>query len=304
VTRPSSGPTVSAQPFAPLALAAAAIALLSAMDGVIKHLVADHSSLIVTLGRYVFGAGFAALIWLHAGRPVLTGEIWRAHALRGAVIAVSASLFFWSLTVLPLAEVVTIAFLAPLLVPFAAWAILGERARVTSVLAGLAGFAGVGVSMIGAPPAEAGSNHALGVAAVLGAAVTYAVSVTLLRGRAGKDGAAVVGLMATLIPGAFVAGPALLSGPLPKLDAVPAFLLMGLLAAAGMWLLAKAYAGAEAQRLAPLEFTGLPWAALIGWVFFAEVPRPAVWAGAAIIVAACLAAAWLDRRGAEGAVPG
>ena len=39
---------------------AVAIALLCGMDGVIKHLVATNDSLVVTFGRYVFGAGFVA----------------------------------------------------------------------------------------------------------------------------------------------------------------------------------------------------------------------------------------------------
>ena len=40
--------------------------------------------------------------------------------------------------------------------------------------------------------------------------------------------------------------------------------------------------------LAPVDYLALPYAALLGFVFFAEVPAVAVWAGAALIVAACL----------------
>ena len=49
--------------------------------------------------------------------------------------------------------------------------------------------------------------------------------------------------------------------------------------------------------LAPLEYTALAWAALLGWVFFDELPRLQVWAGAAIIIGASLFAAWDERRG-------
>jgi S-adenosylmethionine uptake transporter len=55
-----------------------------------------------------------------------------------------------------------------------------------------------------------------------------------------------------------------------------------------MWCLARAYALAEAQQLAPLEYTGLIWAAMIGFFFFAEAPRPQLWIGAVIIIGACL----------------
>jgi len=65
------------------------------------------------------------------------------------------------------------------------------------------------------------------------------------------------------------------------------FVLMGLVGNIGMQFLTRAYARIEAQVLAVMEFTALPWAALFGWVFFSEPVRMQVWAGAAIILAAC-----------------
>ena len=64
--------------------------------------------------------------------------------------------------------------------------------------------------------------------------------------------------------------------------------LAGLLSNVGVQLVDRAYAAAEAQALGVLEFTALPWAARFGWVFFGEAVRPQVWAGAAVIFAACL----------------
>lgn len=280
-----------------LLYATAGIALLCMMDGMIKHLVARYDALAVTFGRYVFAALFAAAIWAQAGRPAVTGEMWRAHAVRGGVIAVSAVCFFWSLSVLPLAEAVAIAFVAPLLIPFFARAILGERIDPRNIVACLVGFAGVLVATLGAPEdASAGAQRMLGVAAVITAAVAYALSVTLLRGRAGKDGPPIVGLLAALIPGLIVAGPALATGDAPAADDLWAFALMGAFGAGGMYFLIKGYAGAEAQQLAPLEYTGLLWAAGIGFVFFSEIPRPQVWAGAALIIGACL---WSARSSAK-----
>lgn len=264
------------------------ISLLCFMDGVIKHLVASNDALVVTFGRYVFGAAFAVAIWMRAGRPSINREMWRAHAFRGVFIAVSATLFFWSLSALPLAEVIVISFVAPLIIPFVAWAILGEKVRTRNFLAGLIGFAGVLVAGAGAPSAEASETRMLGIAAVIGAAITYAISVTLLRGRAGRDGAEIVGVLAAVIPGAIIALPAIATGEAPAVADLPAFALMGAFAAAGTFCLARAYAGAEAQALATLEYVALIWAALIGWAFFNETPRLEVWYGAAVIIGACL----------------
>jgi S-adenosylmethionine uptake transporter len=268
--------------------AATGVALLCFMDAAIKHLVARNDFLVVVFGRYLFAAIFAGALWVRARTPIVTADAWKAHALRGCVIAISATTFFWSLKVLPLVEVIVIAFVAPLIIPFTARLMLGERVRPRNVAAGLAGFAGVVIASLGAPAEAANETRVLGIAAVLVAAVTYSVSMTMLRGRAGKDGPEIVGLLAAIIPGAIVAGPAAMTGALPPAGDLPAFVLLGLLAAGGMYFLAQAYAGAEAQVLAPLEYTALIWAAVIGWFLFAEPVRPAVWAGAGIIIAACL----------------
>ncbi len=212
----------------------------------------------------------------------------KAHGKRGVVIAISASLFFWCISVLPLAELITICFLAPLLVPFVARMVLGEKIRPRSMMAGAVGFAGVLLASMGGEAVELDRMRMLGIAGALGSAVTYALSITLLRGRAGKDGPAVIGVLASVIPGAIVAIPAIVTGEIPPASDIPAFIALGGLAAAGMWFFSLAYAKAEAQMLAPLEYTALIWAALVGYVFFAEVPRPQVWVGAVVIIGACL----------------
>ncbi|MBL8551826.1 MAG: DMT family transporter [Hyphomonadaceae bacterium] len=274
------------------------IATMSLMDATIKYLGQHNHALLVTLGRYAFGALFAIPIWLRAGAPRITAEMWRAHTFRGLFIAASASAFFWSLAILPLVEAVTLAFVAPLIVPFTAALLIGEPVRLSSVAAIAGGFVGVVVAVQGAPPIAQSPQHALGVAAVLFAAVTFAISMTLMRARAMADGAAIVGLLATIIPGALVAIPAILVSAPPHLGDLPWFVLVGAFAAAGMYLMARAYAGAEAQKLAPVHYSELIWATAIGYFIFHETPRPQVYAGAAFIIAACLYTVWDERRGA------
>ncbi|MGE0044227.1 MAG: DMT family transporter [Hyphomonadaceae bacterium] len=282
--------------FSPALILLAGIAVLSAMDATIKYLSDTNHTLVVTLGRYTIGAAFAFAIWNHAGRPKITRDMWRAHSVRGFVIAVSATSFFWSLTVLPLAEAVAISFFYPLVVPFVARLVIGERVRGASVGAAALGFMGVVVAVQGAPSTEESPLYAWGVAAVILASVTFAFSIALMRARAQADGAPIVGLLASLIPGLIVAGPALVFAPPPRVDDWPFFLLIGVLAAAGMYLMARAYAGAEAQQLAPIHYSELLWASLIGYFVFQEIPRPQVLAGAAIIIVACLWAAYDERR--------
>ncbi len=280
-----------------LAFGLAGIALFSGMDAVIKQLSLTEHTFVVAVGRYLFALPFALLIWHRAGRPAVTREMWRAHGVRGAVMAGSATLFFWALSVVPLAEAITLSFIAPLIVPFLAAAMLGERLRLANVAASAIGFAGAAIAVLGgdgagSAPGRHPELYHWGVAALVVFSAGYALSVVLLRARAGRDGSAIVGVLGTLIPGVLVAGPALAFGEVPAAANLPLFLLMGALGAVSMWMLVEAYARAEAQTLAPLEFTALPWAAVFGAAFFGEVPGAALWVGAAIIIGACLWSGW------------
>ena len=56
-------------------------------------------------------------------------------------------------------------------------------------------------------------------------------------------------------------------------------------------LLSWAYARAEAQHLAPVEYTSFIWAATLGFLIFGERVLPLTLVGAAMIIVACLIAA-------------
>jgi S-adenosylmethionine uptake transporter len=279
----------------PILLAVGGVGVLCAMDAVVKHLSLLYAVPMVLLLRYVCALPFVAGGWWLAGRPPVTREMLPFHAARAVVILMSALTFFWALTKLPLAEAIVITFIAPLMVPLFAAVLLKEPLRRDATVAGLLGFAGVLVAVQGAPAGADTPVRTLAVAACLFAAATYALSVVLMRFRAQRDGPELVTLLGTILPGLLVAPLALAVAPLPPLASAPTFLLAGALSAGGFYLLAAAYARAEAQLLAPTEFTALGWAALFGYVFFAEEPRWQVYAGAAIIVAACLRSARLQR---------
>jgi len=280
----------------PLLIAVGGVAALCAMDAVMKHVVASLHPLTATFMRSLLTLVFAVPLWIAAGRPTLTRDVLRAHAVRGTVMAFSAGSFFWALTVLPLAEAVTLSFVAPLIIPFIAWGLLKERPRVSNIAAGVVGFAGVLVTTQGAPASADTPERTLGIALMLLAAVAWATSLVLLRGRASRDGPAIVVLMGAIVPSVLLAPVAMAVGAAPARDTLLWLLGAAGLTALGVWLLTRAYARAEAQVLAPLEYTALGWAALLGWLFFDEWPRLQVWIGAAVIIAACLYVAWDERR--------
>lgn len=287
---------MSARTLPPAFVLTLAIMAGASMDATIKFLSQSNHVLLVAFGRYLFGALFSLIIYWRAGRPPIDREMWRAHGLRGFVIAACAVTFFWALSVLPLAEAVTLSFIYPLIVPFVAAIVLKERIRAASIACALVGFAGVLIAMQGAPSEAESPLHDRGVAAVLVSAFFFSIAMVLLRERAQKDGAPIVGLMTSLIPGLIIVAPTIAFATPPALETWPFFLLLGALAAVFMYLMAQAYARAEAQQLAPIHYTELIWASAIGYVIFRETPRLEIYLGATLIVAACLWAAYDERR--------
>ena len=283
-------------PASPLLFAVGGVGALCAVDAIVKHLGGLYAIPMVLFLRYAAGSLFAVGLWLHHGRPGISGEAFRAHSVRALVILGTAGPFFWAVTQLPLAEVIAISFIAPLLVPFTARLILKERLRPMSLIAGVVGFVGVLIATRGEPSVAGSADRTLPILATLASAAFYSLSVVLMRARAAKDGAVVVGVLASTLPALMAAPFALLTSALPPVSAAPWFLLLGLCGTVGINLFTRAYARAEAQLLAPVEFTALAWAAGFGFLFWSEIPRIEVLAGAVVIIAACLISAREEHR--------
>lgn len=274
------------------------IAALSAMDAAVKIVALEETVLAATWLRYVFGGLILLPLLFTLRRPLPGAEGLRSHALRGLLLTFTSLTFFYGISILPLAEAITLAFVAPLLAPPLAALLIGEPMRGRAVLAAIIGFAGVLVTVQGGPADAASQGGAYGwaVAAILASALLYALQALILRHRAQRDDALAVAGLAMVVPLLLLTPAALVLAPLPGASTLGAAALSGLLGAIGVLSLARAYAQAEAQVMMIFEYTGLFWAALLGWFLFAEMPRPQVLVGAAIIAGACLLVTRGKRR--------
>ena len=276
-----------------LAVAAFAILMFTAMDGTIKALPAGLSTLQIVALRFAFGVPPAALMAWRAGiRP--SPAAWRANGLRGVLVLASCALFFFALRRLAFAQALALTFLAPLFMVLLAALLLGERLTLKVLGVIVIGLIGVAVILSGDLRADATADLP-GIAAALGAAFTYAGSMILLRRQAQRDRPEVIVLIQQFVP-AVLALPFALADWTPFAPALwLVFALIGAIGVAGHFGLTWAYARAPAGALAVMEYTALPWAALIGFAAFAEVPTLATLAGGALILAACLAVGRLRR---------
>lgn len=271
------------------------IATFSVMDAAMKAAALSAGVYAALLLRCAIGSAIMLPVWRLGGgrwpaRPVL-----RVHLIRSTVVAGMASLFFWGLVRMPMAEAIALSFIAPLIALYLASVLLGERIGRRAVLASLLGL--VGVAVIALTPGHA-AGHAAGaarslpgVAAILASAVLYAWNLILQRQQARAAGPREIAFFQNFLVGGIL----LLGAPwlltVPNLPAVGMAGLAAVLLATALMLLSWAYARAEAQALVPLEYTGFIWAALFGWLWFGEVVTGATLAGAALIVIGCLIAA-------------
>lgn len=281
--------TDHARPIVPFAVATGAILLLTTMDAVVKALPLRLPIVEVVAMRYLFGVPLALLAMWRTGAGWPTLSSWKANAPRGVLNVVSLILFFTALRRLPFAETLTLSYLAPLMLVLLAALLLGERLRAGVLGAVLLGLAGVGV-IAGDTLSDAQTLSAdlIGIAAVSGSAVAYALNNVMLRSQAQRDAATSIVLIQHVVPSVIALPFALATWETPSASIWSVFPLVAALGVSGHFLLTWAYRRAQASVLAPVDYLALPYAALLGFVFFAEVPTVAVWAGAILIVAACL----------------
>ncbi|MGQ0660324.1 DMT family transporter [Sphingosinicella sp.] len=275
----------------PVVVATAAIAFYSAMDAVMKALTIAIGVYNAMLWRMLVATLIAGLVWLALRSPRPSRAGLRMHLIRGIMSSLMAILFFWGLARVPLAQGVALAFIAPLIALYLAALILGEKIERRAILGSLLGFAGVLVIMLAQAEADLGPEAFRGALSILGSAMFYAWNIVLMRQQA----LVAKPLEATVFTGLIIAACYLPFAPfwgaLPPSDQYGPILLSALFGVAALTLLSWAYGRAEAQYLAPIEYTAFVWAALFGLVLFAEPVRPLTLIGAAMIVAGCYVAA-------------
>lgn len=281
-------------PLLPVLAAIAAIGLLSWMDAFMKAAALAVGAYSALLLRAPIGLAIAAPAWLLAGGKWPARAVLRIHLIRGVVVAAMAFLFFFSLTLLPLAQAIAISFVAPLIALFLASVLLGEQVGRRAVIGALLGLFGVGVILAGKIWREAMPEGALlGIGAVLASAMFYAWNLVLTRQQALVAKPLEVAAFQNAITFLVLIGLAPWFFEMPQPGEWSDIVISALLSLSGAMLFTWGYARAETQRLAPLEYTGFLWAVLFGWLFFGEGVSAATIAGALLIVVGC----WIATRG-------
>ncbi len=269
------------------------------LDVSAKWLLQDYGMAQLVLLRCGFSAGFIGCYVIALGRTaLLKTSLPGWHLLRSCLMAGSMYAFFYALGRIPLAQVLTFAFAAPLVVTALSQPVLREPVGPWRWAAVLAGFGGVVVLLD--PGGGLGEPAAL---VALAGAILYAVISLTSRKLRMTESTEALSLYLFVVP-TTIAIVWLALGPAdawrsPDAFAWALFAVCGLCGGVAFVLMNAAFRVAPAAILVPFEYTGLIWAAAAGFLIWGEVPTARTWVGAAIIAASGLFILYRETRAAR-----
>jgi drug/metabolite transporter (DMT)-like permease len=258
-----------------------AFALFASHDGIIKALGGTYSPFQIIFFTTLMSFPLTTMMLMRDDtranlRPA--HPWWTAFRTLCALVAMSSA--FYAFSVLPLAQTYAILFAAPLLITLLSIPVLQERVGWRRLLAVFIGLLGVVIVL---QPGTTDLN--LGHAAALLCAIFSALAAVIVR-KIGRDERSVVLILYPLLAN-FLVMALLMPGtyqpmPLSHLGAMAAISVLGF--SAGLFLIA-AYRNAEAATVAPMQYSQIIWAALLGLIFFDETIGWATLIGAGVIIA-------------------
>lgn len=201
-------------------------------------------------------------------------------AMRGVLSFVGMLTSFYAYSVLDIANVQSLLFTIPIFTIFLASWILREYVGFRGWVSCAVGFAG---ALIIIRPGFVALNP--GMLAALISALAFAAANIVIRKLGATQSPVLITLASNAVIIPLAAFPAAYSWVTPELHHVPWILAMGALFMLAQLCLTYSIREADARIVQSFNFLRLPWAALIGWIMFAELPDKWTWIGAVVIFA-------------------
>lgn len=254
----------------------------------------DLDTFEIMLYRSVLGLVIVLVVAGAMGRlPEIRATKLGLHAVRNLAHFTGQNLWFYAITVIPLAQVFALEFSSPLWVLLLSPLILGERLTPPRALAGAIGFLGV---LIVARPSPETLNP--GVISAALSVIGFALSVILTKRLTRTE--TITGILFWLVAmqgvmGLIAAG---WDGDIAwpgERSALP-LVLIGVGGLVAHLCLTIALSIAPATVVVPIDFVRLPAIAIVGALFYNEAIDIWVFVGAVVIFGANYFNIWLETR--------
>jgi drug/metabolite transporter (DMT)-like permease len=291
----------------------AGMMLFVVQDGMMKSLLQTYPVWMLIAVRAVVAFVVLVPLILVLGPPHrVFSPLWPWHLLRAFLFSTGFTFFYAAFPFMGLAEVSTLFFSAPLVTGLLAALVLGEKVGPHRIGALVVGFLGVVIAM------NPGGDTFRWIAVFpLICAVTYAVSLIILRKIGEQESTLTVGLYTVglsgimIAPGGWIVNQLIPMGPefhhlrwawpIDDLGGMTRLAILGVNGMLAYLLLSRAYQVTSASIVAPFDYSYLPMAAVMAYFLWDEVPKPTTLVGMGMIIASGLYIGWREIRSSRAA---
>jgi drug/metabolite transporter (DMT)-like permease len=203
------------------------------------------------------------------------------NVLQTVVMTGGILLTFTAFHLMPLADVMAIGFTQPIIVTVASVALLGERINHFGWAAVVIGLLGVQLVIM---PSGSGLNA--GALAAIGGTLCSAASMMLQRTMTAHQTPLLITVSFMTFSSIALLPSLLVLWVEPTAWQLAGLIAMGLASGPLQMLMVTALYHATAATVAPMSYTNMLWAILIGYLWFGDVPTLPVLVGSAVVIAA------------------
>jgi drug/metabolite transporter (DMT)-like permease len=204
------------------------------------------------------------------------------HLIRNMAHFTGQNLWFYAITVIPLAQVFALEFTTPIWVILLSPLLLGERLTRRGMAAAAVGF--IGILIVARPDP---GNLSPGLIAAALCALCFALSAIFTRKLTRTETITCILFYLTVMQAVFGLVAAGYDGDmtLPSAASLPWVVLIGCAGLLAHYCLTTALSIAPASTVMPMDFVRLPAIAIVGMLLYAEPLDPLVFIGAGFIFA-------------------
>lgn len=260
-----------------------AITSFSAMAVAGRELSGSHDTFEIMMYRSFVGIAIVALVLSLTGRwHEVSTRAFGLHAARNAVHFTGQNLWFFAVTMIPLAQVFALEFTMPLWVILLSPLLLRERLTPVRLLAATLGFLGV---LIVARPGV--SSVSIGLLAAAASALFFALTAISTKKLTQVCSIGCILFWLTVIQAVLgvIAAGIDAEIALPDADTAPWLVVVGICGLLAHFCITNALAIAPATIVVPFDFVRLPAIAVIGMILYGEALDIWVLIGAVVIFA-------------------
>ena len=269
-----------------------AMAMFSSKDTLVKLMDGYYSPVVVMWAQMSFASlFFTPIIAVKYGPDSLWPKTPSLQIMRATSVVTGIGMFYWSISLIPLAEATAITFVAPLITTSLSPVMLNEKIGLRRWTAVLIGFVGI---LIVLRPEFNGDR--LGYLIAFGAGIMIGVFYAFNRLLAGEAPPLVNQTYSSII-GALLLTPFIFSVWVPlRSEDMVLILSFCAIAALGQTCLFCSFLHGEASILAPLTLSQIVFATLFGYLFFNEFPDNVSILGIIVVISSAVYIAIRETR--------